>query len=340
MALNYENILALAELAPSGDNCRPWRFERRSSGEIIIYHDDERARHVLNPRGHASMLSLGGVLESISIAASQQQHRIEFELGEMKLGQSAPWAVVRFTSDTAVQVDSLATIIEKRCTDRRLYKGGNLSSAMWKAVEAEAHNFKNISLHYCKDYSPEWLKYLNECEGYLVDHPAAMRDLLPWVRFSPQEERENIGGMTWQKLGVSYLDSRSMLLMRRNIGWLKVFRLFGMRSQVQALARRQLRSAAGLVLLTVKSREVSEVVGAGRAGFRAWVRLNGSGFAVQPLTIPALNVYYQKFGFLSLDIRPHYHQLFAGGREVFARQFSLAADEIPIWLFRTGVAPD
>ena len=59
----------LAIRAPSGDNCQPWSFTWDGT-ELEVVHLEQRAKHVLNPHNTASLISLGAIVESLHLAAS------------------------------------------------------------------------------------------------------------------------------------------------------------------------------------------------------------------------------------------------------------------------------
>ncbi|SFU47558.1 nitroreductase family protein [Nitrosospira multiformis] len=63
------NILQLARWAPSGDNTQPWRFEIIDDCHLIIHAFDTRDHCVYDLDGHPSQISLGALLETLSIAA-------------------------------------------------------------------------------------------------------------------------------------------------------------------------------------------------------------------------------------------------------------------------------
>jgi len=66
-----EEILDLARWAPSGDNTQPWRFEIVSPSHFVVHGFDTRADCVYDLDGHSSQLAVGGLLETIGIAATK-----------------------------------------------------------------------------------------------------------------------------------------------------------------------------------------------------------------------------------------------------------------------------
>ena len=72
-----EQILNLGRWAPSGDNTQPWRFEIVDDLRVVVHGFDTRDHCVYDLDGHPSQISLGALLETISIAASAHGLRVD-----------------------------------------------------------------------------------------------------------------------------------------------------------------------------------------------------------------------------------------------------------------------
>src|SRR5437762_13684682 len=64
-------VLDLARWAPSGDNSQPWRFAVEASDRVAVFGRDTRAHCVYDLDGHPSQISLGALLETITLAATR-----------------------------------------------------------------------------------------------------------------------------------------------------------------------------------------------------------------------------------------------------------------------------
>ena len=68
--------LAYAILAPSPNNMQPWKVDLRDSEDLIkLYVDEARLQPEADPFARQTMISLGGFLESLVIAASQKGYK-------------------------------------------------------------------------------------------------------------------------------------------------------------------------------------------------------------------------------------------------------------------------
>jgi nitroreductase len=112
-----EKILDLARWAPSGDNTQPWRFEIINNNHLILRGFDTRNTVVYDLQGHASQLALGGLLETIEIAA--QRYGLRSEVSRRKeFPDTTPTFDVKF-SDIPAEPHLLESVIRARTTQRR-----------------------------------------------------------------------------------------------------------------------------------------------------------------------------------------------------------------------------
>lgn len=113
-----ERILDLARWAPSGDNTQPWRFEIVSDDRVVVHAFDTRNHCVYDLDGHASQLSVGALLETMRIAAtdfgllSRYARRLDSP-------EERPVFDVTFVADPSVAPSELVPFIESRRVQRR-----------------------------------------------------------------------------------------------------------------------------------------------------------------------------------------------------------------------------
>lgn len=111
-------ILDLARWAPSGDNSQPWQFEVTDDFHAAIRGHDTREHCVYDLRGQASQLSLGILLETIAIAASEHGMQAHFQ---SRTGQPdiRPVFDVEFEKASDIKLDPLFPYISERTVQRR-----------------------------------------------------------------------------------------------------------------------------------------------------------------------------------------------------------------------------
>lgn len=130
-----EQILDQARWAPSGDNTQPWRFEIKGPLHVVVHGSDTRRHCVYDLDGHASQLSHGALLETLSIAASCHGLRADIRR-RSESDDEMPLYEIRLITDPEVLPDPLAAVIEKRTVQRRALSTRPLTPGEMAALEA------------------------------------------------------------------------------------------------------------------------------------------------------------------------------------------------------------
>nr|WP_040662068.1 ThiF family adenylyltransferase [Nitrococcus mobilis] len=143
-------ILDLARWAPSGDNTQPWRFEIIDGDHIVVHGHDTHEDTVYDLQGHASQLSLGMLLETLSIAATQFGRRAEI-MRRQHLPDRTPTFDVHLHMEPPQAADVLAPFICARTVQRRPMRMRPLRPDERKALETSLP----------KPYKVVWLERLS-----------------------------------------------------------------------------------------------------------------------------------------------------------------------------------
>ncbi|MEO7728272.1 MAG: molybdopterin biosynthesis protein MoeY [Burkholderiales bacterium] len=134
-ATTLEKILDLARWAPSGDNTQPWRFEITGEYALTVHGFDTRLHCVYDFDGHPSQISLGALLETLTIAASGCGLRTEISR-RMDAPDEQPTFDVRLVTDDALSRSPLIESITKRAVQRRVMRRSPLDAEQKSALEA------------------------------------------------------------------------------------------------------------------------------------------------------------------------------------------------------------
>lgn len=316
------SIVRMANRAPSGDNCQPWLFQWNGE-RLKISHRDERARHALNVANRASLLALGGVIESVRLAASTHGMESEFQMGEPPTADGVPAVEFRFLAEKT-SAHPLARFLVRRHTDRRLFRGGKISPLATLQVNHTGN--QTIRLTQLDTWDGPLQRYLCKSESRIWSSEATVRDLMSWIRFGGHHH----DGMPWRTLGISFLESRALMAMKSPTIRAVATRL-GFLRQVERNCAARLNSSAALFCVSTREITRPSIVEAGRVSFRLWLELNAKGYAVQPMSAGILPLWD------SQTAPKDEHSL--EGLSLLRAQFGLAKKEMPVWLFRSGLAP-
>jgi hypothetical protein len=340
-----ERIVAATNTAPSADNCQPWRFSW--DGEALaIALDPRRAKSALDHLERVSRITLGGVIEALTIAAAAEglaprvtldlDLNLDLDLDPTPGLPGTTWATARF--EPAAGPHELEGTLDLRCTDRRLYRGGSLEAPVFDAIRSDAARDPGCGVRFLDRCPPDLLDYLLDGDGYVWRHDVPYREIMAWFRFSQREIDATRDGAPWRSLGFDVPELPGLGLARSR--WVQ--RLLDQGGFSRLWRHRlsaQLASSAGLFCVTAPSTSPRDLVRAGRLALRAWLRLNRAGHGVQPFVVQSLFAHAFAEGRPAPGTLPDFIDLFRRGPSLLARAFGLDAGEQALWLFRTGLSP-
>lgn len=283
-----EKILSLARWAPSGDNTQPWRFEIIDEHRVVVHGFDTREHCVYDLDGHPSQISLGALLETMSIAASL--HGLEMKAKRRtELPDSTPTFDVEFVPDASRPVDSLAKSITERSVQRKPLSTRPLTSAEKTAFETAAGSgYRILWLEGFRDrlraarlmFKNAKLR-LTMPEAYLVH-----RDVIQWnAQFSEDRVPD-------QALGVDPMTARLMRFVMaswRRVEFFNTYLAGTLAPRIQMDFVPAMACAAHMVIYAKrKPVTVDDFVEAGRTVQRVWLTATHLGLFQQPEMTPLI----------------------------------------------------
>ena len=285
-------ILDLARWAPSGDNTQPWRFEVVDARHVVVHGFDTREHCVYDLDGHASELSLGGLLETMAIAASgqglamQARRRRDMPVGRLAFD-------VSFTPDAGMRPDPLIGSIEARSVQRRAMSTRRLTAQERQALEAAVAPHCRVVWREGFGQRLAMARLLSAFAKVRLTMPEAYRvhrDIIEW------NARYSIDRVPDQALGVDAMTAR---LMRFVLGSWERVRFFNRYLAGTVAPRLQMDLVPGLAcgahFALVAAREpggIDDHVAAGRAVQRFWLTATRLGLGLQPATTPLIFARY------------------------------------------------
>ena len=291
-----EQILDLARWAPSGDNTQPWRFELIDESHIVVHGFDTREHCVYDLDGRPSQISLGALLETISIAAVA--HHLRTNIARRRDAvDTQPTFELAFVADPAIQTDPLVHQIRVRSVQRRPMQRRPLTQAEKRSLDDSvdpAHQVVWLEgfgarLQTARLMFANAKLRLTMPEAYRVH-----RDIIHWgARYSEDRVPD-------QALGVDPLTTH---LMRWIMGsWQRVeffnrFLAGTLVPRIQMDFLPGVACAAHFVLLAKQApQSIDDYVAAGRAVQRFWLTLTGLGLVMQPELTPLIFGRYVREG--------------------------------------------
>jgi len=329
-------ILDLARWAPSGDNTQCWRFEVAGPDHVVVHAFDTRADTVYDLDGHPSQISMGALLETMTIAASEQGLRAH-ATRRPDAPIEAPVFDVRFTADTAIEPSPLIGVIDKRSVQRRPMSTRPLTPTEKRALEAAVG--PDYALGWIEGFGPKLqaARLMFNNAKLRLTMPEAFevhRRIIHWnaVR-SPDKVPD-------QALGV---DNMTLKLMKwAMVSWKRMSTMNALmgtwapRLQMDLLPG--LACAAHFVLKAKQQpRTIDDYVEAGRAVQRFWLTLTKLGLFMQPEMTPLIFSKYVREGTPFTQAA----KLHGPARRLQQEAASLifTDDTFPVYMGRLGAGP-
>jgi molybdopterin/thiamine biosynthesis adenylyltransferase len=198
-----DRVLDLARWAPSGDNTQVWQFERLSDERFVIHAHDTRSWCVYDLEGRASQISVGALMETVSIAASGEGLEAAFTV--------RPGTAEEQQIDVALQAsdrkpDNLLAYVRSRTTQRRPFSTRSIPPEVRRKLEGAVG--EGFTLRWLESpgerwkvakllYHSAWIRLTTE-EGYRVH-----RETIDWgKKFSEDRIPETAVGVDWLTLRI------------------------------------------------------------------------------------------------------------------------------------------
>jgi hypothetical protein len=289
-------VLDLARWAPSGDNTQPWRFAVHGSDRLTVFGHDTRTHCVYDLDGHPSQISIGALLETISLAATR------FGLATQSARSSdspdeRPVFELRFQSRPGLAEDPLVAHISQRRVHRRPLRLRRLSTAEKSALQrAVGEGFALIWFEgWIARARMAWLNFtaakirLTMPEAYRVH-----RDVIEWGAQSSADRVPDAA------LGAS---APTLMLMRwamvswRRVAILNRFFAGTVAPRLELDLIPGLACAAHCVLVAERApTTVDDYVAVGRALQRFWLTATSLSLQFQPEYTPLIFARYAREG--------------------------------------------
>jgi len=291
-----EQILELGRWAPSGDNTQPWRFQIVNDSHVVVYGFDTRDHCVYDLDGHPSQISIGALLETISIVATTHRLRTSI-VRRLDTADTKPTFDVRFAGDSGVRPDPLAAQIPVRSVQRRPMQLRRLTLPEKQTLESAVGSAHRVVWLEGAATKLQTARLMFDNAKLRLTMPEAYRvhrDIIHWgVRYSADRVPD-------QALGVDPLTARLMHWIMRDWQRVEFFNRFlagTIAPRIQMDFLPSLFCAGHFVIASSRPPEgLDDYIAAGRAVQRFWLALTGLGLVMQPELTPLIFGRYARAG--------------------------------------------
>ncbi len=268
-----EELARAGSLAPSADNCQPWRIEV-GEGRLGVYAPSES--FFFGPGDHATLLAMGAVAENIAQTADANSVRGRFEIGDLSSGD--PYFT--YHHDNVVEKLVIPQGVIDRHTNRHPYSRSPLPLDLVSKIEATQEGMARVVVLSSREAIAEFGRISTKCSECRFQNPELHRWLMDSLRFTPDE----VAGGEGLDIQTLHLPPGGRAFMRFVKDWRRMAMLnkFGA-YRLLARAEADVLLQSGAVLLIVGTNEGGRsAFDAGRLMERIWMELNTLGWAVQP----------------------------------------------------------
>ncbi len=334
-AADVAGVVRAALLAPSGDNCQPWRFVWHDP-DLDIYWVPDLAESLYDVDRAASWIALGAMLTNIRLAAGSTA--LSAAASVFPTGSTPNRvACVRLTRDGGLR-EPLAHALESRCVNRRPYASTPLSPDARAALVRAASAIPGVHLQLVEE--PSARNRVAEAaasnDRLLFENRALHDGLFRWVRWTNEEAARSGDGLPAASLELGPLERPGFRLLGL---WpfARAFAALGMTRLLPLRTHLCYRRSAAIGLLAVDGHRPEDFVRGGEALQRVWLTATAHEVAFQPIT---------GITFLWLRVRLRggeglsagHQRLIAEAARALEAVLPLFAHATPVMLFRLGYA--
>ncbi|MBT1070911.1 nitroreductase [Pelotalea chapellei] len=278
-----QKIISAGIMAPSGDNCQPWRFEQ-DGNRIDLFNVPERDTSLYNYKQRASLIAHGACIENMLISARKHSCRAELKYFPMPENEQHI-ARLNFTPGEAEE-DPFFTAISARTINRKPYKGGKLPA---KAIDnihqaATGAGISGCSLKLLENSAKDAAADIVALSDRLVfENPLLHRFLFDHIRWNPEEAERTRDGLDIRTLELAPAD-RMLFPLLKNYDLVRFIRMFGATRVIAANARKLMRSSSAAGIITIADTSPENWLNAGRMLERIWLEATRQGLAFHLMT--------------------------------------------------------
>lgn len=317
---------------PTGDNCQPFRL-KWTAKHLEIWYLPERGNHALNHKDHASLISLGCLLEAVEIACSTLDLKIDINYPSSEFENHLHWANISFSRQTTT-ADELYSSLPNRVTDRRFYQSLPVTQEDIDGLCGHP-TIRQGQFQFSK-INPQLSKIVKDADEYVWETKQVYQDLFHWMRLSKKETLAQPDGMSARNMGMNTIETWLFRFLRKFKIFVAIIWPLGFRLGLRIRNGQILKHSSGVVLYSDQLDSPGSYVTAGRRCFRFWLALTKKGLAAQPLSTASfvLTSSYQSQPpvYMSNKFIRRFRQAYGQ----IQTQFGLDTQESPVWMFRIG----
>jgi len=328
-----KTVLEYAIMAPSGDNCQPWKFTVDGL-RVDLYNDPDQDRSLYNLKQRASLIAHGAFLENIRLSAPSVglQSRIESLLNP---DNEEHIASIYFSEGKKEQTD-LFKAIPRRHTNREKYLPVKISDTQikeWQKLPLRTGEKIWIG---CQQKQIRFLADLLSLNDRLVfEVPALHQFLFDQIRWNDDEARNTGDGLDIKTLGLSSMD-RLFFNLFKSWALVSIINKIGFSRIIQMKAKQLIKSSSAIAVITMQGAECVDYIKGGEVWQRLLLQFASEGLHAQPIAGLACLMQSVKEGLLDARVKASQKSALLNARSDLLQTMGADDSDVILAMFRVG----
>lgn len=267
-------LAAVGALAPSADNTQAWKMDWNGDELSVSYADRKLPYNVFTAGSHATLMSVGTVIENLQLALDHNGVAATWRWGT---ADGQPYAAVK--PEKFPEEFTVPPAVVSRHTNRLPYRSDPLPADLVARMEGQAGAGNRLKFMVDRASKSALVKLVRSSSEARFCSEELHKWLFGSLRHTPAEVAQG-DGLDIQTLGLPP-GGKQFLSMISSWPRLSRWNRFGA-YKLLALTEVGLISAAPGLVCIIGAADEHSVIDAGRLLERTWVELNLQGLAVQP----------------------------------------------------------
>ena len=328
-----KKIIEAGIMAPSGENCQPWRFEVRGN-KISIFNIPERDTSLYNYEQRGSLVAHGALIENMVIAAKALGYRIKIAL--LTDRDNPNLIAILSLEKSSSQEEPLYSAIPLRATNRKPYQLTPLSSQERADLLATQNQGEAVALLLVEDTQKKKniAKAASINERILFGNALMHRFLFNHITWTEEEDRKRRTGFY---IKTFELPSPAEAMFKLLKYW-RMSRLLSLVGFLKLIAKQNALvygSSSAMGAVVVEEKTEKDFINVGRLFERLWLKATSMGLSMQPLTGIAFLMQRIDAGAIK-EFSPSQIQLIKDAYKIMANSFGISKGKTLAMIFRIG----
>ena len=341
-----EKIIEAGIMAPSGENCQPWRFKVKGNkvftgfprkvlpkGQVLIFNIPERDQSLYSWGQWASFVAHGALIENMSIAAGHFGYEL---LGEFFPDASDKNLVAIVSIQKIEKKDEpLFNSLKRRSTNRKPYEKKILKNKEYKEL-LNLPQYGNAHVVLTQDVKKKQTiaHAASMNEKLLFENSYLHRFFFSHINWTKKEDEEKKIGFY---IKTFELPKPAEFAFKLFSNWriLQVLNKIGASNMVAKTNAGIYASSSVMGVIIIKDKTPKDFVMAGRMFERIWLKATSMGLSMQPLTGILFLMHRIRAGKIN-EFSLSQIQLVTTAYERMAKAFGISPEKTMAITFRIG----